>query len=144
MKINDIVKGINDELAGELLTYNYLQPFLDQVIDDINNQLDSTYPAFSEFTYEKYPDRYPDYNFFPERYIRNVVIKGAAYKWFVMDEEGIPTAQQFQYNYQDNLFYMLRDYLEKVPEEYQADNLASVQNLSDVAYIRPWIGDPRL
>lgn len=141
MNINNIVKGINDELAGELLTYNNLEPFLDQVIDDINTQLDSTFPVFSEFTFENYPEQYPNYNFFPEKYIRNVVIKGAAYKWFVVDEEGIPTAQQFQYNYTDNLFYMLRDYLESVPEEYQAVHDASVKGLSDVAYKRPWIGD---
>lgn len=139
MKIDDIVKGINDELAGELLTYNELKPFLNQVIDDINTQLDSNFPAFTDFNNENYPDLYPDYNFFPERYIRSVLIKGAAYKFYVVDEEGIPTAQQFNYNYQDNLFYMLRDYLEDVPEEFKAEHKASVQGLSDVAYKDPWI-----
>lgn len=143
MTINNIVKGINDELAGELLTYNEVKPFLDQVIDDINAMLDSTFPVFSDFTYESYPDNYPDYNFFPDRYVRTVVIKGAAYKFYVMDEEGMPTAQQFNYNYQDNSFRMLRDYLEQVPEEFKANREASVVDLSDVAYIPFEVGGYR-
>ena len=133
MTISKIVKRINEELAGELLTYGELETFLDQVIDDINHQLDSKFPAFSDFSAETYPDRYPDYNFFPEEYIRNVVIKGAAYKFYVMDEEGIPTAQMFQYNYQDQLFLMLRDYLEYVPEEFKKDGYSAVR-LWDVAW----------
>ena len=136
MTISKIVKRINEELAGELLTYGELETFLDQVIDDINHQLDSKFPAFSDFSAETYPDRYPDYNFFPEEYIRNVVIKGAAYKFYVMDEEGIPTAQMFQYNYQDQLFYMLRDYLEYVPEEFKKDGYSAVR-LWDVAWKEP-------
>ena len=136
MTISKIVKRINEELAGELLTYGELETFLDQVIDDINHQLDSKFPAFSDFSAETYPDRYPDYNFFPEEYIRNVVIKGAAYKFYVMDEEGIPTAQMFQYNYQDQLFYMLRDYLEYVPEEFKKDGYSAVR-LWDVSWKEP-------
>ena len=138
MTISKIIKRINEELAGELLTYGELETFLDQVIDDINHQLDSKFPAFSDFSAETYPDRYPDYNFFPEEYIRNVVIKGAAYKFYVMDEEGIPTAQMFQYNYQDQLFYMLRDYLEYVPEEFKKDGYSAVR-LWDVAWKEPWV-----
>ena len=136
MVIDNIVKGINDALAGELLTYNELQPFMDEVIDDINSMLDTVFPAFSEFNYESYPN-YPDYNFFPERYIRAVVIKGAAYKFYIMDEEGLQTAPQFGIDYENGKFLMLRDYLEKIPEEFKAENQASVVGLSDVAYIWP-------
>lgn len=144
MTIDNIIKGVNDELAGELLTFNDLKPFLDQTIDDINDNLDTIYPVFSEFTYEAYPDRYPNYDFFPDKYIRNVVIKGAAYKFYVMDEEGIPTAQQFSYNYQDNMFKMVRDYLEDVPEEFMANHKASVEGLSDVAWKEDWLGGYQL
>ena len=129
-----IIQRINEQLSGELLTYNQLEPFLDQVIDDINSKLDTTFPSFSEFTQDAYPERYPNYNFFPDKYIRSVVIIGAAYKWFLVDEEGIPTATQFQYDYEDHLFIMLRDFLEHVPEEFQANSKASVEGLSDVAY----------
>lgn len=143
MTITNIVDKINQELAGELLTYNELKPFLDQVIDDINSDLDACFPSFSDFTSENYP-QYPDYNFFPDNYIRSVVIKGAAYKFYVMDEEGIPTAQQYQYNYIDNKFLMLRDYLEDVPEEFRAHHHASVHHLWDVAYKPRWLGDTEL
>lgn len=138
MTINNIVKRINEELAGELLVYSELETFLDQVIDDINHDLDTCFPVFSEFNMETYPDRYPDYNFFPEQYIRNVVIKGAAYKFYVMDEEGIPTAQMYQYNYQDQRFYMLRDYLEEVPDEFRRKGASAVA-IWDVAWKKPWI-----
>lgn len=142
MTVANIVKLINIQLAGELLLYKELEPFLDEVIDDINAQLDTRYPTFSEFTstsgQEEYA-QYPDYDFFPEKYIREVVAKGAAYKYYVMDEEGIPTAQMYQYNYQDQLFRMLRDYLEDVPPVWKAYHKASVHNLNDVAWKEPWI-----
>lgn len=67
-----------------------------------------------------------DYNYFPDRYIREVVCKGAAYKFYIMDEEGIATAEQYGYDYEKALFVMQRDYIEQVPVEYQADSKGSV------------------
>lgn len=129
MTINTIIKNINKLLAGEQLVYSYLEPFLDQVIDDINNQLDTTFPTFSELS-EDYGDEFTgsfDYDFFPERYIRSVVIKGAAYKWYIMDEEAATVAEEYGLDYNNNLFVMLRDYLEHVPYEYRADNHGGVR-----------------
>ena len=60
-------------------------------------------------------------NYCPNKYIRSVVITGAAYKFYVTDEEGIITATQYQYDYLNNLFAMKRDYSASVPEEYLAD-----------------------
>ena len=140
MKLTQIVKRINDELAGELLTYQELEPFLDAVIDDINHELDTKFPAFSEFSYATYPEHYPDYDFFPDKYIRNVVIKGAAFKWYIMDEEGIQTAQQYGYDYQDALYYMLRDYLEDVPDEFREQHWSSVPSPDNhVAWFPEWV-----
>lgn len=150
MTISKIVNLINTQLAGELLIYSELEPFLDEVIDDINNELDAKFPMFSDFNATDYPGeededgnivhQYPNYDFFPEKYIREVVIKGAAYKWYVMDEEGIPTAQMYQYNYQDQIFLMLRDYLEDIPREYREHHKASVPTgYNDVAWKEPWI-----
>ena len=144
MTIDKIVKGVNDALAGELLTYNELLPYLDSVIDDINADLDSTFPVLSDFTFENYPEHYPNYDFFPEKYIRSVLIKGAAYKFYVADEDGIPTAQQYQSQYIDDKFRMQRDYIEKVPEEFQADSGACVHDLCDVAWKDPWLGGTQL
>ena len=58
--------------------------------------------------------------FFPDKYIRTVVIPGAAYKFYITDEEGISTATKYEQEYLTNLFYMERDYLPLLPEEYKA------------------------
>lgn len=121
MTINEIVKRINKTLAGEQLVYSRLEPFMDEVIDDINEKLNSTYPSFSSLRAVDAFSGETDYNYFPETYIRKVLIKGAAYKFYIMDEEGMQTADMFGYDYQNALFMMMRDYIEKVPEEYRAD-----------------------
>lgn len=122
MTIQKIVDAVNEKLGGELLTYEEMKIHLDAVIDDINAQLNSCFPAFSDFTLTDYPDRYPNYDFFPDKYIRSVVIVGAAYQFYTTDEEGISTATAYQYEYERNKFYMVRDYINLIPEEYQCDN----------------------
>ena len=126
MDLTKIVQKVNNKLAGEMLTYDMMKDYLDDVIDDINARLSTNFPVFSDFTLEAYPDMYPDYAFFPDRYIRSVVTLGAAYKFFVVDEEGLPTAQQFSYEYQDALFIMERDYSDLIPEEFRLDLKASL------------------
>lgn len=121
MELQKIVNAINKRLAGELLIYSELEVHLDAVIDEINNRLNSNFPAFSEFNSTDYAN-YPDYNFFPDKYIRSVVVPGAAFKFYVTDEEGIATATKYEQEYQTNLFYMERDYLGQVPEEFQNAN----------------------
>lgn len=121
MELQKIVNAINKRLAGELMIYSELEIHLDTIIDEINNRLNSNFPAFSEFNSTDYAN-YPDYNFFPDKYIRSVVIPGAAFKFYVTDEEGISTATKYEQEYQTNLFYMERDYLELVPEEFQNTN----------------------
>ena len=70
--INTIVNYINERLAGEQLLYSQLLVFLDGTIDDINQALNS--------------------NFFPDRYIRTVVVTGACAKFYICDEEGATVA----------------------------------------------------
>ena len=115
MLLTTLVTRINQKLAGELLTYKELIPHLDDVIDEINNTLNSIYPAFSELEALS-----TEYAFIPDRYIRSVIVPGAAWFFYVSDEEGMSTAQQYQMDYQKGLFYMLRDYVAQVPLEYQA------------------------
>lgn len=116
MEKQAIVNIINAKLAGELLSFNELLPLLDETIDEINSNLNSCYPVFSEMETGK-----SDYNYFPDRYIRTVVVPGAVWRYLVLDEEGIPTAMQYQIDYQTGLFTMMRDMLYNIPEEYQAD-----------------------
>ena len=85
ININTIVNYINERLAGEQLLYSQLLVFLDGTIDDINQALNSNFPAFSEFS-EK-DENYPDYNFFPDRYIRTVVLTGVLSFIYVMKRE---------------------------------------------------------
>jgi hypothetical protein len=122
MNTTEIVNFTNAKLAGELLTYNQLLVHLDATIDDINGELNSCFPTFSEFEKNQamYP-AYPDYNFFPDKYIRSVVIPGAAYKFYITDEEGAVAAPQYAKDYTTAMFLMVRDYSLSVPEEYQAD-----------------------
>lgn len=98
-----------------MLTYNELVPFLDDIIDLINSELNTTYPAFSELGVG-----IQDYNMFADKWIRQVVVIGAAWKYYVADEEGLQTAVQYQQDFYDGLFKMLRDTLYSIPLEYQA------------------------
>lgn len=126
MVINEIVRGINKCLAGEQLLYKQLEPFMDSVIDDINDKLNSRFPAFSELDVEEVFSGNFDYDFFPDKYIRTVVIKGAAYKFYIMDEEGSQVADMYGYDYQNALFLMMRDYIEKVPRRFRSDDTGSL------------------
>jgi hypothetical protein len=133
MLLPQIVKTVNRYLPGEILTFNNMVVYLDEVIDDINAKLCATFPTFTEAidaateaAGEVINLASFNYNFFPERYIRNVVAKGAVYKFYVQDEEGIITADKYGYEYKDSMFIMERDYLSEVPNEYQSLRNASV------------------
>ena len=118
MELSKIYSLVNAKLAGELLTAKEMTPFLDNVVDDINAKLNACYPVFSDLT-----EGATEYSFFPDNYIRSVVVCGAAWYYFVVDEEGISTASQFQMDYIKGLFEMQRDMLYAVPEEYEASPL---------------------
>ena len=137
MLINDIVSGVNTKLAGETLTYNQMRLFLDECVDDINRELDASFPVFTGLTESD------NYNYFPDKYIRSVVIAGAAFKFYVTDEEGIATAAQYGWDYKDSLFFMKRDYSCLVPAEYQVAEAGYVNTpgASETPYINPvWRG----
>mgnify|MGYP003289343896 CR=1 FL=1 len=142
----------NEKLAGEMFTYSEVVSYFDLVIDEINADLSSKFPAFTEFTPTLYPGYkaelytriengkeiidekardavYQNYDFFPDKYLRSVVIPGAAYKWFSVDEEGASTAPLFQAEYEKARFEMVRDYIDLVPYEYQNDISGAITDL---------------
>ena len=132
MKIINIVSGVNTLLAGETLTLNQMRLFLDLTIDEINDSLSSKYPTFEGLTEND------DYDYFPDNFIRSVVIKGAAYRFYVTDEEGSPTAVQYKFDFLDALFIMKRDFSCRVPVEYQDYERGYVTTTSEYApYIKP-------
>lgn len=120
MLITQIQKLFNEALAGETLSLKEMLPHLDAAIDGINSKLNTTYPVFSELpvidTYDAV------YDYFPDKYIRMVVIPGAAWHFYVMDEEGLQTAPQYLADFENGKFIMQRDMLYKIPEEYQDDD----------------------
>lgn len=132
MTTADLIKTINTLLAGEMLQYEELETFLDSTIDDINTTLNSTFPAFSELrtANNSVPTQY---NLFPDRYVRTVVAKGAAAKFYTSDEEGVQSALTYENDYRAALFYMQRDYGAKVPEEYSdiTDTAGSYPNTDE-------------
>ena len=114
MVIEKIVKRVNEYLAGELLSFEQLKP-ISMLSLMTSQQLNSIYLLFRDQSYSCYCD----YNFFPDRYIRNVLCLGAAYKYYTTDEEGVGNASTYRDEYHANLFFMIRDWLASVPEEYQ-------------------------
>lgn len=120
MKLVDIQKLMNNTLAGETLTLKEMLPHLDFAIDEINTTLNSCYPTFSEYI-EALPDAL-EYDVFPDVYIRRVVIPGAAWNYYVVDEEGLQTSIQYQADFERGKFVMQRDMLYNIPEQFRASN----------------------
>lgn len=120
MHIANLVNLINHKLADELLSQTQLLMHMDSVVDDINAKLNAMFPTFSEVIAKEGVNN-PDYQAIPDKYLRSVVVVGAAHKYYEVDEEGNASAQQFAQDYQAQLFYMLRDYSLSIPAEYRAD-----------------------
>lgn len=107
MKVTDIRKLFNLALAGDTLTASEMMSHLDFAIDEINTTLDAEFPLISSVDLS---DPSSEYTAFPDKYIRSVVIPGAAWHFYVQDEEGTVTADQYKRSFDTGKFYMLRDY----------------------------------
>lgn len=147
-----MVQLFNEKLAGEMFNYDEIVPYLDLALDEINADLSSKFPAISSFTPAQFPGYkaeqytthdeqgnliidiaaqtavYNNYDLFPDKYIRSVLIPGAAYKWFSVDEEGASTAPLFQQEYEKGRFEMVRDYMDLVPYEYVNDLTGAISD----------------
>jgi hypothetical protein len=120
MKIATLIQNINSQLAGELLSIAELAVFVDKAIDDINTRLNTKFPVLSDVINAVRDTTAPlEYNALPDKYIRTVVVPGAVFKYYTTDEEGAAVAPKYEEEFLKGLFYMERDYLNLVPEEYQ-------------------------
>lgn len=128
MRVNQIVQQINKHLADEFCSTAELLNYMDRVIDDINTRLNAKFPTVSEVLEAADNTTDADYNVFPDKYIRSVLVVGAAYKYYITDEEGNVTAQQYGTEYNQNLFYMERDYSFSIPEIYRESEQGFVNN----------------
>lgn len=147
MKYNTIINLISKHLADELVSESEMLSYMDRVIDDINARLNTVFPTFTEFKEQQFDYERPDdlseieqldYTAIPDKYIRTVVIPGAAFKYYSTDEEGGYAAPKYEEDYRQGLFYMERDYSFSIPNEYRADSQGYVNmDLSDTGLIVP-------
>ena len=129
MQIKKLVDTINRTyVPSEYLRQPDVYYFMDRVIDDINEQLQACYPTFSEWESfvnvwnENFPEEPKDrtvYDVIPDKYLRSVVALGTALYYYEADEEGEQIAIDYQRRYEQQLFYMVRDYQMLVPPMYQ-------------------------
>lgn len=121
MTYTDITKQFNLLLAGDNLPMREVLPHCDFAIDKINEALNACYPTLTEYRFDEDGNEREAYDLFNNRYIRQVVLKGAAWHYYVTDEEGLNTAPQYQQDFETGLFMMQRDTLYDIPLEYRAN-----------------------
>lgn len=144
MYYHEIVTLINKKIVSEQLSYDRLVSYMDETIDDINAQLGSNFPTFSEWASENWKgSSYSSewrYSLIPNRYLRTVVVTGAAAKWFTADEEGIESATTYIRDYNNALFLMLRDFsydflTNPSYANYRVENTGAIPDCSPAAGI---------
>lgn len=130
MKYKTIINLISKHLADELVSESEMLSYMDRVIDDINTRLNAVFPTFTEFKEQQFDYERSegndvselDYTAIPDKYIRTVVIPGAAHKYYTTDEEGGYSSPKYEEDYNTGLFYMVRDFSFSIPPEYQAES----------------------
>lgn len=129
MTIQHLTNSVNNKLAGELLDTNELIIHIDAAIDRINARLNTKFPVLSDL---RTADTYvAEYTAIPDKYLRTVVVPGAAFYFYTTDEEGADVAPKYEAEFLENLFYMERDYLMLVPEEYLESDVQGTFTFSD-------------
>lgn len=113
MLTNRIQSLVNQDLAGEMLSYKQMLVHLNWALDEINAVLNSEFPEFEA--------NMTEYTAIPDRYIRMCIVPGAVHHFYTVDEEGQTGEYLFAQEFEMNKFRMLRDYSHNIPEEYQAD-----------------------
>lgn len=148
MLIKKIVDTVNrGYVASDYLRTPDIYYFMDMVIDDINDTLNSCYPTFTDWydycaAWNADPDNLlnlkdaNNYDVIPDRYLRKVVPIGTALKFYERDEEGNVVAERYIQKYVEALFLMSRDYHHLVPELYQ-DNSGGFIDLAHNRELTP-------
>lgn len=118
MKKSEIVIRVNKLIKDGLYTYNDMKIPLDDAIDRINQDLNAKYPEITSVLSDVADTA--DYNLFPEKYIRAVVIPYVVGYLLRSDEEEYREPYQAaMLDYEQGASIMFRDFFNLVPEEYQ-------------------------
>lgn len=133
MIYTQIINLISKQLADELVSEPEMLSYMDRVVDDINVQMNTKFPTFTDFRNENsnIPSHELDYTAIPDKYIRTVVVPGAAFKFYTTDEEGGYSSPKYEEDYKQGLFYMMRDFLFSVPEEYREEDNQGYVDMED-------------
>ena len=122
MRYNTLVSLISKHLADEIVSESEMLSYMDRVIDDINARLNTTFPTFTEYkeAHGDVANNILDYTAIPDKYLRTVVVPGAAFKYYTTDEEGSYASPKYEEDYRTGLFYMERDFSFSIPRQYRA------------------------
>ena len=145
MQLKKLVDTINRTyVQSEYLRQPDIYYYMDRVIDDINEKLQANYPTFTNWEdfVEKWNKKFPEhpkdrtnYDVIPDKYLRSVVALGTALYFYTADEEGEQIALDYQQRYNQQLFYMVRDFHMLVPPMFQ-NNFGG---FIDFSYEREWL-----
>lgn len=133
MNIKELCTFINKNyIISENLRDLELYGYMDIVIDDINDRLQSRFPTITEWKdfVSAYNLKHQEdenfkpldvdvYSVLPARYLRSVVAVGAALNFYTNDEEGEQVASKYYIQYEKNIFNMVRDYHAMVPPMFR-------------------------
>ena len=87
----EIKKELNVLLNGELLPWRQLVGHLNYAIDEINTALNTCFPTINAESTAN--DLGQEYTAIPDKYIRDVVLPGAAHHYYMVDDE-VNTSQK--------------------------------------------------
>lgn len=124
LKRADIVDRVNQKLYEGMYNYTDIKEEFDDAIIYINNTLHSKFPMFSEvmvddqstYSYEDKDGLKAPY--FPEKYMRTVVIEYVVAQLFRREAEFSNEYTTAMQAFERNLDAMFRDFYEHVPEEF--------------------------
>lgn len=141
-----IILNLRNYINRNYITSEHLHPtdmlgYMDSVIDDINEDLQAKFPTFSEWAAYcdihniANPDNTLDpnnYSVIPDVYLRKVVAPGAALKFYSNDEEGEQVASKYYIDYEKARSFMIRDYINLVPLEFQNNEGGYVEMVNNL------------
>jgi hypothetical protein len=120
MNYLEIKKELNILLNGELVPWKRLIGHINYAIDAINTDMNTCFPTISVDS--SADDLGTEYTAIPDKYIRTVILPGAAHHYYMVDDEGTTPEIDFAREFAAGKFYMLRDYSCSVPAQYRVQD----------------------